>query len=170
MDYPGAPIFERLFGSFNIALKEAGFTREQNTMDKGKKAERIVKNSLILLEDTSLENWYAPYDLICSKGHKVDVKGSSLHIKYFNGCKPWQKPTLFWVFNTNRNTIVDYYICLGFDNKYEKLKHVWIFKNDVGLKSKYGFRIYEKHIDEYTQHEWDPKKCNLDLTLDSFLY
>lgn len=172
MDYPGAPMFERLFGSFNAALKEAGFIREQNSMDKGKKAERIVKNSWLLLEDTSLEDWRAPYDLICSKGYKVDVKGSKLNIKYKHDSKTkwWNNPTCFWTFNTKKKTVTDYYICLGFDNKFEKLKHVWIFKNDAKLKSKHSIRISEKMIANFKKNEWDAKKCNLDLTFDSFMY
>lgn len=170
MDYPGVTVFVRLFGSFNAAVKAAGFVREQSAMDKGKKAERIVKNSLILLEDTSLEDWRAPYDLICSKGYKVDVKGSSLHMIYQCGHKAWHKPLLLWSFNTKQKVISDYYICLGFDNKYRKLKHIWIFKNDVKLKSRSGIQIYEKRIGDYKKNEWDKKKCNLDLTFDSFLY
>lgn len=169
-EYPTSEMFTRLFGSFGAALKRAGFDRKISTVEKGKKAERIVKNSVSMLEDTSRKYWLAPYDLICSRGYKVDVKGSSLRVVYQGGYKPWRTPHKFWSFNTKRNTIVDYYICLGFDTDYKKLEHMWLFKNDSHIKSKIGININDKYKNEFIKNELDLNRCNLDMKLDLYTY
>jgi len=168
LDYPSPQIFERLFGSFNNAKRKAGFECKTCSVEKGKKAERIIKNTVDMLEDTSRNNWFAPYDLICSKGYKVDVKGSSL--LYPSIKRKWTTPILFWTFNTNKNVIVDYYICVGFDETFHKVNHVWIFKNDKTLKSKHCIHIQQNKLDQFKQFEWDLNKCNMDMKLGLYTY
>jgi hypothetical protein len=59
------------------------------------------------------------FDYICGKGFKIDVKSACLHNN-------------IWTFYTRRNTVADYFLCLGFDNRNDlNPLHVWLFPNDV---------------------------------------
>ncbi len=62
------------------------------------------------------------YDIICPKGHRIDVKSTILNrYNIFN-------------FHINRNKIADYFILVAFNNIMElKPLHLWIIKGDENI-------------------------------------
>ena len=76
------------------------------------------------------------YDFICGKGFKIDVKSSVLHKDKRDGNR-----SPFWKFSTRRNTVADYFLCLGFDNR-EALTpmHVWLIPGEF-VNKKMLFQI-----------------------------
>lgn len=170
--YPGYTHYLKEFKSWRNVLISAKLPipKSCETKEKGKKAERIINNTFSMKEHSSIINWQSPYDFICSKGYTIDVKGSKLIQQYHGKIKLWKKPVEIWSFNTKRKTDVDYFICLGFDTEYNKLLHIWIFKNSNKIKNKSAIIINKKWMDEYLKYEYDIKKCNLDMTLQNYEY
>ncbi len=67
------------------------------------------------------------YDIICPKGHKIDVKATVLNrYNIFN-------------FAINKNKIADYFVLVGFNNIIElEPLHIWVIKGDESI---YGHPI-----------------------------
>lgn len=72
------------------------------------------------------------YDFICANGYKIDSKASCLHTKKHGNC---------WQFATNHNTIADYFICIGYDNR-ENLTplRAWLIPSR-DIKDRCGFSV-----------------------------
>lgn len=96
------------------------------------------------------------YDYICNKGYKIDVKSSCLIIR-------GKFKNTYWVFNSGNNTIADYFLCLGFNNRDDlEPQHIWLIPGNV-VNSKTCFNIpttnkgllkwskYEKSLDKVVE-------------------
>lgn len=92
------------------------------------------------------------YDFLCGKGFKIDVKGACL--RYPKG------KSALWAFNSRRNGVADYFLCLAFDNRRDLNPiHIWLIPGER-LNKLIGFRIvdtegglkkwkfYEKSLDK----------------------
>lgn len=59
------------------------------------------------------------YDFICGRGFKIDVKSASRAHGF--------RDNRSWKFNIRNNTIADYFLCIGFDNRATlNPEHVWL--------------------------------------------
>lgn len=59
------------------------------------------------------------FDFICGKGFKIDAKSACL--------KHQENKSSSWNFRIKRNTIADYFICIGFDNRIDLIPvHIWV--------------------------------------------
>lgn len=59
------------------------------------------------------------YDFVCGKGFKIDVKSSCLLNK--------ENKNPRWQFTIRHNTVADYFLCLGFDDRTSlEPMHVWL--------------------------------------------
>ena len=85
------------------------------------------------------------FDFICNHNKMIDVKSSCLIDERR------------WIFNINRNTTADYFLCIAFDNR-EDLNpmHIWLIPGDVVNHLK-GLSIHQSTI-----HKWDEYKLDLD--------
>ena len=114
-------------------------------------AERVLSHVFKNVERMPIH--YPGYDFICNRGKKIDVKSSCLH-KANN-----------WGFNIAYNTIVDYFLCIAFDNR-EDLNplHVWLLPGImVNKQSTVG--ICPNRIQKWSEYELDISKvstcCNV---------
>lgn len=70
-------------------------------------AERVLSNVFKNVERMPYSN--KGFDFICNKGKKIDVKSSIIHTRY--------KQNEYFSFTINKNEIVDFFLCLAFDNR-----------------------------------------------------
>lgn len=105
-------------------------------------AYNILNNIFINVERMSINN--KGYDFVCDH-IKIDVKSSKLKVEI--GRNP------YWHFNTERSTIPDRFLCLGFDTN-EKLVHKWLIPNKIVVGT-LGFRITntKKSLDKWREFE-----------------
>lgn len=84
------------------------------------------------------------YDYRCSKGYKIDVKGATL-----------RKRSHDWVFDIARNTIADYFVCIGFDDRLNMnpLKAWLIPGKEINHQPKLGITPTEKSLDRWKRFE-----------------
>lgn len=85
------------------------------------------------------------FDLICSNGHKIDVKSSC---RYSNKCG-----TDHWMFMINHNIIADFFLFIAFDNR-ENLnpEHLWLIPGNV-MSHLTGTRIAESTLEKWSEYE-----------------
>jgi hypothetical protein len=91
------------------------------------------------------------YDFICKNGFMIDAKSATLRPTEYNS---------IWQFRINHNTIADYFLCVGFDDRANlNPLHVWlipgriindrmsigIMNSAIGLRR---FAKYEQPIDK----------------------
>ncbi len=86
------------------------------------------------------------YDFVCGKGYKIDVKSST--IRYSEGNRRW-------MFNTKRNKIADYFLCLGFDNRDNlEPKRVWLIPGKlVNNRGSVTITNSAKYIAKWSEYE-----------------
>lgn len=61
------------------------------------------------------------FDYICNKGYKIDVK---------SGCLI--QPNGYWTFHINKNSIPDYFLCIGFNNRINTIPlKLWLIPSHV---------------------------------------
>lgn len=76
------------------------------------------------------------YDFICEKGYMVDVKSSSLH-------KQPEISTLKFEFNIKKNKYCDYFLLIGFDNRYDlNPLHIWLIKSGEIVRNRKLNELY----------------------------
>ena len=118
-------------------------------------SERILSN---VFEDVTRMPFNHPgYDFICKNGYKIDVKSSCLgviqpeHIGHRN-------PR--WSFMIRKNKIVDYFLCLAFDNRNDlNPMYVWLIPGkDINTKIKLSIATSKLS-------KWDKYKLQIDDVL-----
>ena len=96
---------------------------------------------------TRMPNNNPGYDFICKNGFKIDAKSSCL--------QQGERGNPRWKFTIRRNSIADYFICLGFDDR-EDLNplHVWLIPKDV-IGNRHSFNISDnpKIIVKWSKYE-----------------
>lgn len=97
------------------------------------------------------------YDFICGRGYKIDVKSSCR--RSFKGGR------IYWGFQTKKNQVADYFLCLAFDNR-DNLnpEHLWLIPaKDVIERA--AISIYEDALYDWSPHEISNKRvqtcCNM---------
>ena len=95
-------------------------------------AEKVLSNVFKNVTRMSLCN--PGYDFVCSNGYKIDVKSSCL-------LNHGGTSSIQWHFNINKNTIADYFLLIGFDNR-EDLNpmRVWLVPGNV-INTKIGIGV-----------------------------
>lgn len=84
----------------------------------------IAENAVARLFKGSqkMPHYNVGYDIICPKGHRIDVKATILN-----------RYNLF-SFHINRNMVADYFVLIGFNNIIElKPLYLWIIKGDENI-------------------------------------
>jgi len=145
--YPSIRPYITHFGSWDNSLNVAKLYHNNN-IKKAKIAECKVMDSLENATHKSNENWSSAYDILCSKGYKVDVKSSKLYVRRNNSFR--------WQFHLKNNEIADYFFCLGYgynDDKYENLQRVWKFKNENWLKNTNFITIQLNNLSKWWNYE-----------------
>lgn len=82
------------------------------------------------------------YDLICNRGYKIDAKSSTLSRNE-------------WGFKIRQNTVADYFLCLGFDNR-EDLNpiKIWLIPGSkVNHLKKLSIRNSKISLDKWASYE-----------------
>lgn len=108
--------------------------------------ERLVRH---LFKDVQVMPHGNPkFDFICNRGKKVDVKTSTTHFRKGN--------TPHWEFKTNRNTTVDFFILVAFDNRTDlNPLHMWMIPgNELS-------HLTSGKISSSTIHKWDVWKKDI---------
>ena len=89
------------------------------------------------------------FDIICSKGMKIDVKTSST--RFNEGKYP------HWGFDINENKIPDFFICVAFDNRTDlNPLHLWMIPGDEINENA------SKSISLSTIHKWNQWERDID--------
>lgn len=110
-------------------------------------AERVLSHVFKNVE--RMPNNNPGYDFICNRGKKIDVKSSCLR----KGCS--------WVFNIQRNTIADYFLCLAFDNRKDlNPLHIWLIPGEK-LSHVGGAGISPSTVDKWDEYKLDTEKISI---------
>jgi hypothetical protein len=91
------------------------------------------------------------FDFICSKGFKIDVKCSCLIERTYFGKYTYTS----WRFNIGRNTVADYFLLLGMDNRdsLTPLK-IWLIPgDDINSLSGIGITNSIKGVSKWVKYE-----------------
>jgi hypothetical protein len=118
----------------------------------------IAENVLsYYFEDIKRASRKAPYDFVCKRGYKIDVKSSCLQYRY-EGTAPQ------WNFNILYNTAPDYFMCLAFDNR-ESLTpmHVWLIPGEV-VCNRSAIRISNSPHSK-SLAKWKPYEGNIEKVI-----
>ena len=113
----------------------------------------------------TINNFHDKYDLISKKYGNIDVKSSTLR-------KMRAKNAYYWQFRIkNKNSNVDYYICIGFNKNKSEILKVWVIDSNSCLINKGGIfvsnskqgleRVKEYEVDSYL---YNKIYQNLDIT------
>jgi hypothetical protein len=116
-------------------------------------AERILSH---YFENVSRTPYGTPgYDFTCKNGYKIDVKCACIQkIKNKSNCK--------WQFSIQYNTIADYFLCLGFDNRDSlEPQHIWLIPGNVVNK----LDAFQIPVSEYGLSKWHQYEKPLDKVL-----
>lgn len=93
------------------------------------------------------------YDFICNRGKKIDVKSSC---RYINKNK-----TDYWQFRIKKNQIVDYFLCLAFDNRRGiNPEHIWMIPAKI-LNQLVSASISETTLDKWAEYELNISKVSM---------
>ena len=89
-----------------------------------------------------VNNKYA-YKFVCDHDKFIDVKSSCLG-------KNWM-----WLFSTRRNTVVDFFICVAFDDRDDpNVMHVWMIPGEK-LNPFMSASISPSSVDKWSEYEQD---------------
>lgn len=81
------------------------------------------------------------YDIICNRDLRIDIKSSALGHKGH------------WIFNINKNTIADYFLCIAFESRKDLTPvHVWLISGkDINQKG--SITISKIIISKWSKYE-----------------
>lgn len=135
------------YGTIDFALKKLGYKQESHIQNAKRAESKACELYPQCIQRKSLKHIY---DLDCIKGYKLEVKSCRLRMKH--------KKTWFWEFrfSDKQKEIVDYFVCFGYDKEFNKLKHLWLIKNEniTGNKTIYiGFN----KLNEWSKYEQEFK-------------
>ena len=108
-------------------------------------AERLVRHLFNDVEVMPYGN--TGFDIICNKGKKIDVKSATVTL---------DRSHSHWLFNTNYNTIADFFILVAFDNLTDlNPLHLWMIPGHIFNKQG------SAQIRSSTIHKWDKWKRDI---------
>lgn len=144
--------------------KDADFRNKnldiKSKVGKGLFSEHLVVNVLKNnnSKHTNVENMnlHFSYDIEDDVYGNIDVKSASLSL-YRN--------TYIWKFTLKDAKTCDTYVCLGYNEYYNYIEHVWIIPNRKRIKEISSFAITDKEssLSKYYKYEVDNKIYNVVL-------
>lgn len=129
----------------------SGTLKTDTTIGKGTIIEYVV---LTTLGDCVKESFNFPYDLTSKKCGEINVKSSSKHNSK-NGHE--------WAFGKQPESYIpDYFICVGLNESYTEILHVWKIPGDARVIGSCGIHIIDnpKGLKRVSRYEVDPFPYN----------
>lgn len=128
-----------------------GLLNQDVPIGKGTMIEYVV---LTALNDCVKESFNFEYDLTSKRLGELNVKSSSKHVSK-NGSE--------WYFGKHPGSYIpDYYVCVGLDEEFKEIAHVWIIPGDARVIGSYGIHVIDnaKGLRKVSKYETDPDPYN----------
>lgn len=138
-----------------------GLLNQETPIGKGTIIEYVV---LTTLKDCMKESFNFQYDLTSKRLGEINVKSSARHDSK-NGSE--------WFFGKRPDSYVpDYYVCVGLDNEFKNVTHVWIIPGSSRVVGSYGIHVIDnsKGLKRVAKYEVDHTLYNevfqnIDITM-----
>lgn len=128
-----------------------GLLNPEVSAGKGTIIEYVV---LTVMGDCVKESFNFPYDLTSKRLHEINVKSSSRHES---------KNGNIWTFSKKPDSYIpDHYVCVGLNETYSKIIHVWEIPGSERVVGSHGIYVIDtlRGLKRVAKYEVDPEQYN----------